>query len=132
MNCFHRHLGFAAICGLTGVGMGAFGAHALRETLEPVAMSVYKTGVEYQMWHALALGLVAILIRSDSESGLLKWAARMMLSGMILFSGSLYALSITGLRWLGAITPLGGTALLLGWLLLAIYSFQLIGKNRNA
>ncbi len=132
MPSFQRYLGFAAASGFTGVGLGAFGAHGLRDTLEPLAMSIYKTGVDYQMWHALALGLIAILVRSDTGSGLLVWAARLMLSGIILFSGSLYLLSLTGIRWLGAITPFGGTAFLLAWLLLGIYSCQLFGKERNA
>ncbi|MCI0654477.1 MAG: DUF423 domain-containing protein [Methylococcaceae bacterium] len=132
MPSFARYIGFAALLGFTGVGMGAFGAHALRDTLGPAAMSIYKTGVDYQMWHALALGMVAILMRADTASGLLIWTARLMSSGILLFSGSLYLLSVTGFRWLGAITPLGGTLFLVAWLLLANYSYQIIGKDRNA
>lgn len=132
MPSFPRALGFAALFGFTGVGMGAFGAHLLRDTLDPLALSIYKTGVDYQMWHALALGMVAILMRTDTGSGLLIWAARLMTSGILLFSGSLFLLSVTGIRWLGAITPLGGTALLTAWMLLALYSYQSIGKDRNA
>jgi uncharacterized membrane protein YgdD (TMEM256/DUF423 family) len=132
MTYFQRYLGIAALSGFTGVAMGAFGAHALRETLEPLAMSIYKTGVDYQMWHTLALGMVATLMRLDTASGLLIWAARLIFSGIVLFSGSLYLLSLTGLRWLGAVTPLGGTAFLMAWLLLAVYSYRLIGNDRNA
>ncbi|MGH8550402.1 MAG: DUF423 domain-containing protein [Methylococcales bacterium] len=132
MPSFPRYLGFAALFGFIGVGMGAFGAHALRDTLDPAAMSVYKTGVDYQMWHALALGMVAILIRADIRSGLLIWAARLLSCGILLFSGSLYLLSMTGMRWPGAITPFGGTAFLAAWLLLAMYSYQFVGKKRNA
>lgn len=132
MTSFARYLGFAALFGLSGVAMGAFGAHALRDTLDPQAMSIYKTGVDYQMWHALALGAIAQLMRADTGSGLLKGSARLMSLGILLFSGSLYLLSVTGIRWLGAITPFGGSAFLLAWLLLAIYSYQLVGKNRDA
>jgi uncharacterized membrane protein YgdD (TMEM256/DUF423 family) len=132
MRSFQRILGLAAASGFTGVGLGAFGAHGLRDTLGPVSMSIYKTAVEYQMWHALALGLLALLLRTDGGSGLLIWASRLMFAGILLFSGSLYLLSVTGVRWFGAITPFGGTAFLLAWLLLGIYSYQLTGKNRNA
>lgn len=132
MPSWRRYLGIAAVSGFTAVVMGAFGAHALRDSLEPIAMSVYKTGVDYHMWHALSLGMVAIVLRSDCRSRLLIWSARLMFSGILLFSGSLYLLSMTGIRWLGAITPLGGTAFLAAWLLLAIYSYQSIGKDPNA
>jgi uncharacterized membrane protein YgdD (TMEM256/DUF423 family) len=132
MSSFSRYLGLTALFGFAGVGMGAFGAHALRDTLDPVSMSIYKTGVDYQMWHALVLGLVAVLMRMDTESALLIWTARLMVSGIFLFSGSLYLLSMTGIRWLGAITPFGGAAFLAGWLLLASYSYHFVGKDRNA
>ncbi|MGR9107614.1 MAG: DUF423 domain-containing protein [Gammaproteobacteria bacterium] len=132
MSSFQRYFGMAALCGFGGVAFGAFGAHALRHTLQPAAIAIYKTGVEYQMWHALALGLVAVLIRSDERSLLLLWAARLMFSGIIFFSGSLYLLSTTGMRGFGLITPFGGVSFLVAWLLLVIYCYQSLGKIRDA
>jgi uncharacterized membrane protein YgdD (TMEM256/DUF423 family) len=105
--------------------MGAFGAHALRAALTPDMMVVYHTAVNYHMWHALGLGLVAVSSLNDPQSLLLRWAGWLMCVGIVLFSGSLYALSISGIKWLGAITPLGGSAFLIAWLLLAIFAFRL-------
>ncbi len=132
MPSFRRYLGIAALAGFTAVAMGAFGAHALRNSLDSLAMSVYETGVDYHMWHALALWIIAMDLRSDSESRLLIWSARLMIAGICLFSGSLYLLSVTGIGWLGSITPLGGTAFLAAWLLLAIYFYRTKGDDRNA
>ncbi|MGH8556223.1 MAG: DUF423 domain-containing protein [Methylococcales bacterium] len=132
MPSYRRYLGIAALAGFTAVAMGAFGAHALRDSLDPAAMSIYKTGVDYHMWHALALGMVAMVLRSDSGSGLLIWSARLMTAGIGVFSGSLYLLSVAGIRWLGAIAPLGGSAFLAAWLLLAIYSCRSIDKDQDA
>lgn len=129
MSSFRLYFGLAAFAGFSGVGLGAFGAHALRDKLEPLAMSVYKTGVEYQMWHALALALIAIQIQSAGPSRLLLWAARLMACGIVLFSGSLYCLSITGVHRLGMLTPFGGAAFLVAWLMLGIYSCRFRGKN---
>lgn len=100
------------------VGAGAFGAHALRARLAPELLDVFETGVRYQFYHALGLLAVAwVFTRWPSDST--GWAGWLFVGGTLLFSGSLYLLSLTGLRWLGAITPLGGLALLLGWLSLA-------------
>ena len=100
----------SAVCGLTGVAMGAFGAHGLKAILTTEMLAVYKTAVDYQMWHALGLGLIAIFRQQVPESALLKWAGWLMFVGIVLFSGSLYLLAILNAKWLGMITPLGGVA----------------------
>ncbi|MDD4913807.1 MAG: DUF423 domain-containing protein [Methylococcales bacterium] len=109
----------AAIAGFTGVTMGAFGAHALKAVLSEHLMDVYKTAVSYQMWHALALGLIALLPASRR----LHWAGYLLVTGIVLFSGSLYLLAILDIGWLGMITPLGGLSFLLAWGLLAYEAF---------
>ncbi len=106
------------------VAMGAFGAHALKEVLTADMLAVYKTAVNYQMWHALGLALIALLRYHHPHSQLIKKAGWLMFSGIILFSGSLYMLSLSGLKWLGMITPLGGVCFLAGWLMLIIFSFR--------
>ena len=101
------------------VALGAFGAHGLRDHLPDSLMSVFETGVRYQMYHALALLLVARL--ADTTPSIPAFVAGwLFVAGVVVFSGSLYLLSITGLRWLGAVTPLGGVAFLAGWLSLAL------------
>ncbi len=114
----------AAMSGLTGVAMGAFGAHSLKAVLSPDMLAVYKTAVDYQMWHALGLALVAILYQTNTESEHLKWAGWLMFCGIIVFSGSLYLLSILSIKWLGMITPLGGICFLLGWGSLAVFALK--------
>jgi len=111
-----------AISAFTGVGMGAFGAHALKTVLSPELLEVYKTGVSYQMWHALGLIGIALIHRQASASKLILWAGRLMFAGIILFSGSLYLLTILNLKWLGMITPIGGVAFLGAWLLVILYA----------
>ena len=103
-----------------GVGLGAFGAHGLKNRLSDQMMAVWHTGVNYHLIHAVALILVGILIHLYSSMGLLKLVGWMFLLGIILFSGSLYLLAIFEIRKLGMITPLGGLAFLTGWLILAI------------
>lgn len=101
------------------VALGAFGAHALKDKLEATGyLKTFETGVQYHMIHAVALIAVAILTRYLSATGLVHGAGWAFLIGIILFSGSLYALSLTGIKVLGAITPLGGLAFLVGWALL--------------
>lgn len=102
-----------------GVLFGAFGAHALKSSLSPEMLTVYKTGVEYQFYHALGLLLVG-LIGFRIESKWLRWSGILLIFGIIVFSGSLYALSISGIKILGAITPIGGLAFVGGWICLAI------------
>ncbi|MCF6202425.1 MAG: DUF423 domain-containing protein [Methylococcaceae bacterium] len=119
-----QFLFLSAICGLTGVAMGAFGAHGLKTIISPEMLAVYKTGVDYQMWHALGLGLLATFHQQAPDSAHLKWAGRLMLIGIFLFSGSLYLLAILNIKWLGMITPLGGISFILAWTLLAIFSYN--------
>ena len=114
----------SAVCGLTGVAMGAFGAHGLKAVLTADMLAVYKTAVDYQMWHALGLGLIAIFRQQVPDSVLLKWAGWLMFVGIILFSGSLYLLAILSAKWLGMITPLGGVAFLSAWICVAVFAYK--------
>lgn len=107
-----------ALSALVGVAAGAFGAHGLKSRLSPEMLGVFETGVRYQMYHAFALIAVAWAL-SRWPGTLLTTSGWLFLAGTLLFSGSLYLLSLTGVRWLGAITPLGGLAFLAGWLCLA-------------
>lgn len=102
-----------------GVLFGAFGAHALKSSLSPEMLEVYKTGVDYQFYHSLGLLLIG-LIGFRIESKWINWSGILLIAGIILFSGSLYALSITGIKVLGTITPIGGLAFVAGWICLAI------------
>lgn len=99
------------------VALGAFGAHGLKSQLSTEMLQTFKTGVDYHFYHALGLLLIGILAVSF-PSDLIKWSAILLTAGIILFSGSLYALAITGIKWLGAITPLGGLSFIAGWVLL--------------
>jgi uncharacterized membrane protein YgdD (TMEM256/DUF423 family) len=112
----------AAVSGFLAVALGAFGAHALRDRLSADALQIFQTGVSYQMYHALALLAVGILLARFSTDGSvwLNAAAWLFVAGTVLFSGSLYVLSLSGVTWLGAITPLGGLAFLVGWVALAV------------
>lgn len=102
-----------------GVLLGAFGAHALKSQLSPEMLQVYKTGVEYQFYHALGLLLIGLIgFRMDSKW--LRWSGILLIAGILLFSGSLYALSISGIKMLGAITPVGGLSFVAGWVCLAV------------
>lgn len=107
-------LALGAGYGLLGVALGAFGAHALRERLAPDMLRVWETAVQYQFWHALALLAVGLLALRAPSTGL-AIAGGSFAVGVLLFSGSLYALALSEVRVLGAITPLGGLALLIGW-----------------
>ena len=107
-----------ALSGFIGVAAGAFGAHGLRSRLSPEMLSVFETAARYQMYHAFALVAVAWAATRWPGGGI-HLAGWSFVAGTVLFSGSLYVLSLTGIRWLGAITPLGGAGFLLGWLSLA-------------
>lgn len=107
-----------AISAFVAVGLGAFAAHGLRGRLSAEMLNVFETGVRYQMYHALALLAVAWATTRGSAAPVVA-AGWLFCAGTVIFSGSLYALSVTGQRWLGAITPLGGLAFLAGWLALA-------------
>ena len=108
-----------AIAALLAVAFGAFGAHALKTRIAPELMPVYRTGVEYHFYHALGLLLIGLAAFHLPESAYLRSAGWAMLAGIVLFSGSLYLLALTGLTWLGAITPFGGTAFIAAWALFA-------------
>jgi len=109
-----------ALSALTGVGMGAFGAHGLKAVISPEMLTVYQTGVTYQMWHALGLIAIALISQHAPDSKLLRWAGGLMFAGILLFSGSLYALALLNHTWLGMITPFGGVCFLVAWLLIAV------------
>ena len=125
-------LALGAIFGFIGVALGAFGSHALRSKLTPDRVATFETGVRYQMWHALALFVVVIveawtpsggsssftLVADRGGAPLLFAAGWLFAGGIVLFSGSLYALAGTGRRVWGAVTPFGGACLLLGWAML--------------
>lgn len=105
----------ASLNGFLAVSLGAFAAHALRNRLTPEMLNTFQTGVQYHMYHALALFGVGILSLHFPNNSLTRAAGYLFMLGIILFSGSLYTLSLTGVRWLGAITPLGGVAFLAAW-----------------
>ena len=116
-------VGLGALNGLLAVAAGAFGAHALKARLPADLLAVFETGARYQMFHAL--GLLAVgLVFAARPSPLLAGAGWAMLAGIVLFSGSLYALSLSGVRGLGAVTPVGGVAFLVGWTLLAVAALR--------
>jgi uncharacterized membrane protein YgdD (TMEM256/DUF423 family) len=106
--------------GFLAVALGAFGAHGLKQRLSPDLLAVFQTGVQYHFYHTFALLLVAALMLHWPQNTALRWSALLFCIGMLVFSGSLYVLSITGIRWLGAITPIGGLAFLAGWIVLAV------------
>lgn len=112
-------LALAAALLFAAVAFGAFGAHALKTKLAPDQMAVYQTAVQYHFWHALGLLAVGILLLHKAESGALVAAAWLLAAGIVLFSGSLYLLAFTGVRGLGAVTPIGGAAFLAAWAALA-------------
>lgn len=112
---------WAAIFGGLGVGAGAFASHALKTQLTDKALDIFETGVRYQMYHALALLVIALLLTQfETPPPALVTAGIAFIAGVIIFSGSLYALSLTGIKILGAVTPLGGVAFLVGWIALGV------------
>jgi uncharacterized membrane protein YgdD (TMEM256/DUF423 family) len=107
-----------------GVALGAFGAHGLKARVTPEMLTVWQTGVQYHLAHALGLVLIGILCELMPGVSLVRSAGWMLLAGSVLFSGSLYIMVLSDIRALGMITPLGGVAFLIGWLLLAIAAWQ--------
>lgn len=114
----------AALSGFLSVALGAFGAHGLKSKLSAEMMAIYQTAVQYQFFHTLALLAVAVLLQQWGKSAALNIAASAFVFGIMVFSGSLYILSFTGIRWLGAITPIGGVAFLLGWASLFVAAYK--------
>ena len=126
------HKGFirtAAIIGSLSVALGAFAAHALKETISDYAVNIFETGVRYQFYHVFAL-LAAGILYKEFHNKFIKWSGIFFIAGIILFSGSLYCLTyikgavMPGYNWIGAITPIGGLAFILGWLFLFIGCFK--------
>lgn len=114
-------LAIASVLAGLAVALGAFASHALKESLTAQSLQIWETGTKYQMYHALALFLVALLISQQETSSIsLTIAGYAFIVGILLFSGSLYALSLTNIKILGAITPIGGVAFLIGWVCLVI------------
>ncbi|EJO33573.1 hypothetical protein QWC_01200 [Achromobacter marplatensis] len=111
---------------MVAVGAGAFGAHGLKRMLTPELLSVWQTGVMYHLIHALGLFIIALL-SARFRSPLLSAAGLVMFAGIVLFSGSLYILSLTGTHWLGAVTPIGGAAFLAAWAMVALAAYRAQG-----
>jgi uncharacterized membrane protein YgdD (TMEM256/DUF423 family) len=112
-----------AIAGLLGVGLGAFGAHGLEARATPEQLAWWETGARYQLVHALALAIYGLVShRAEAKSNLAGWSFAI---GIVLFSGTLYAMALGAPRWFGAITPIGGIALMVGWLALAMQARKL-------
>ena len=121
----------SAVSALLAVTMGAFGAHALKAVLSIEMLAVYKTAVTYQMWHALGLGIIALLRQQNPDERIIIYAGWLMFAGIILFSGSLYILSLSGVKWLGMITPIGGLCFLSAWLFVSFFAYKAC-KSGNA
>lgn len=115
---FRNFLMLGSLNAFLAVALGAFGAHVLKARLSTDMLAVFQTGVQYQMYHALALILIAVLSKQFPNNSSFNRSGWLFLVGIVLFSGSLYALSLSGIKVLGAITPLGGIAFLVGWFLL--------------
>lgn len=115
-----------SIFALLGVGAGAFGAHAMSDNIEPRMLEIWETGVQYQMYHALALFAAAWLYHQTEATAALV-AGWSFTSGILVFSGSLYLIVFTGIRGLGAITPIGGLALMVGWFCCMLAALKLAG-----
>ncbi|MBI1343646.1 MAG: DUF423 domain-containing protein [Terrimonas sp.] len=122
---YKSYLQTGAILGGLAVALGAFGAHGLKKLVPPETVTTFQTGVQYQMYHALALILIALVYEKYANK-FLQWAGRLFITGIILFSGSLYlmtilkAMDMTGMEKIGIITPLGGLAFIAGWLMLLV------------
>ncbi len=114
----------ATLFGALGVALGAFGAHALRDIVSPSLLVTFETGVRYQMYHAFALLGVVVALGRWPQSNLAPWAGWLFVAGIVIFSGSLYALALSGQRWLGAVTPLGGVAFISGWICLMLVAWR--------
>ena len=126
MNLQKRSIAFAGLLLATGIGLGAFGAHALENVLTPERLQTWETAVSYQMWNSL--GVLAVVLAGNKYQVNVVWATRLLFTGILVFSGSLYALCLTNISWLGAITPIGGVAFILGWILFA-WEFISSGKD---
>lgn len=124
-----QFLVISACSGLIAVCLGAFGAHGLRGKIDLNLMNAFQTGVQYQFYHTLALMLVALLAIYLPHSKALLFAGWAFVLGMLLFSGSLYGLALSGPRWLGPITPLGGLSFIVGWVCLFVAALRFGGTQ---
>lgn len=109
-----------AVAMALAVALGAFGAHGLKSRLTEEMLTIFETGIQYHFYHAIGLLILGLVAQYLPDSGLLEWSGWLMIFGIIIFSGSLYILSITGSRWLGAITPIGGLCFIASWIFLAL------------
>jgi len=116
----------ASLSGMLAVVLGAFGAHALKDRLDEYALGIFETAVQYHFYHSFALLAVGVIALSQPQTAMLKSSGWLFLLGIVVFCGSLYLLSVTGVRWLGAITPLGGLAFIGGWACLAATGWKLL------
>ena len=117
-------LALGAVSGAISVMLGAFGAHALKARLSADALSAFQTAVQYQMMHSLALIAVGLWLLRHPDDMLSRYAAVAFCFGILFFSGSLYGLTLGGPRWLGPVTPIGGTLFIAGWLLFAVAAIK--------
>ncbi|KYN85948.1 hypothetical protein ATY35_15385 [Vibrio cidicii] len=120
-------LAFVGASAATAVALGAFAAHGLKSSLAPYLLDVFETGVMYQFWHTLAIALCALLLRSALPSKAQNYffiAAICFIIGIFCFSGSLYALALTGIKWFGPVTPLGGLMFMVGWLVFMLAALK--------
>lgn len=115
---------FCALSGFTAVALGAFGAHGLSGQFSTAELGWWQTAVQYQFWHTLALAFTLLWLRSSHRTRLLSWAMGALIAGILLFSGSLYLLALTGARALVWLTPLGGCSWLLAWALLGLHGWR--------
>lgn len=120
MNMAKVFLILGAVSAFMAIALGAFGAHALKARLATDLLAIFHTAAQYHFWHALGLLIVGILALRFPDLALIKWSGWLMVAGTVVFSGSLYVLSLTGLRILGAFAPLGGVAFLAAWVLLGL------------
>ncbi len=114
----------ASLFGGLAVALGAFGSHGLSGRLSADLLNTYEIAVRYQFYHALALFGVVVALGRWPQAGLATWAGWLFVAGVLIFSGSLYLLVFTGARWLGAITPIGGVAMIAGWVCLALVALR--------
>lgn len=121
---FNIALIYAAVCGAIGVVLGAFGAHGLRGQIEDRLMSAFETAVQYQLMHAVTLLLVVVLANQLGRSTAFQVSAMAFMAGILLFSGSIYGLVLTNMKWLGPVTPLGGLCFIIGWCALVVGGWQ--------
>lgn len=125
-NITKQFIQYGAVVMALTVALGAFGAHALKDMLDENMIKVYNTGVEYQFYHALGLFVVAFIAHIN-ENKIIQTAGYVMIGSVVIFSGSLYLLAITGVKWLAIITPMGGTGFIAAWILV----FASVNESKN-